>query len=398
MAGCMALKKETELIGWLCCSRPTEPCSFGFVSRKGTVVLFPSFSGRSCSTEVTCQGQDLNYTQDFLKPRAAIPLLYSALPSFPHPFRISPLFLSPFGKPGPAALLKTNKLRGKEHVSAGRMLSPSALLARPSAQQTAPAFDCACDAGTWTGGGLLLRFWGGEGGRKVGDEAAWWLLPAPCIKGARLRRCPSPPGSFGHRNRAGITVSDGCHGSYSDGACSRGAAGISGHGRQDPASVLTEGEEPYKPSSPSNPCQREQTGGESIPKTLRAVELQNIHRGVVLEGPWGLLKPEGTQQWRIYGSTNAVLAPAACWIPLIGCTALTTVISIKDLHKTSKCLSHHLLLNHSKHCISCPACLESSAPHGPRPPCGAGRVPPIHGTGLGCEVFWGSSWAALIWP
>lgn len=144
--------------------------------------------------------------------------------------------------------------------------------------------------------------------------------------------------------------------------------GILGRGRQDPASTLTEGQEPDKPSSPSNLCQREQTGGESHPKSPRAVELQNIHPGAVLEGPWGLLKPEGTRQWRIYGSTNAVLAPAVCWPPLIGCTALTTVIWRKDLHKTSKCLSHHLLVNHPKHCSSCPACLESPAPHGPRPP------------------------------
>lgn len=154
-----------------------------------------------------------------------------------------------------------------------------------------------------------------------------------------------------------------------------------------------EGQEPDKPSSPSNLCQREQPGGESHPKSPRAVELQNIHPGAVLEGPWGLLKPEGTRQRRIYGSTNAVLAPAVCWPPLIGCTALTTVIWRKDLHKTSKCLSHHLLVNHPKHCSSCPACLESPAPHGPRPPPrGAGCVPPVHGTALGgVRVFGGAS-------
>lgn len=187
------------------------------------------------------------------------------------------------------------------------MLSPSALLALPSAQQTAPAFDCAHNAGTWTGWGLLSQFWGGEGGRKVGDEAAWWLLPAPCIKGTCLHL-------LGIGSGLGLWSQMDLYRWHS----LPWSGGISGHGRQDPASMLTQGQEPDKPSSTSNLCQREQTGGESLPKAPRAVELQNIHPGVVLEGPWGLLKPEGTRQWRIYGSTNAVLAPAACWLPLIG--------------------------------------------------------------------------------
>lgn len=121
--------------------------------------------------------------------------------------------------------------------------------------------------------------------------------------------------------------------------------------------------------APAELCQREQRGDESLKKSFlvaRAIKLQNINPRVVQEGPWGLLKPGGTQCWRIYGGTNAVLAPAACWVPLIGCTSLTTVISIKDLHKTSKCMCHHLLFNHSKHCIPCTAF----------PGCGLGSTPP----------------------
>lgn len=117
------------------------------------------------------------------------------------------------------------------------------------------------------------------------------------------------------------------------------------------------------PIPPADLRQREQRSDKSLKKSFlvaRAIKLQNIHPRAVLEGPWGLLKPEGTQRWRIYGGTNAVLAPAVCWVLLIGCTSLTTVISIKDLHKTSKCLCHHLLFNHSKHCISCTAFLEPS--------------------------------------
>lgn len=189
----MALKKETELSGWLCCTRPTEPCSFGFVSRKGTVVLFPSFSGRSWSN-LPGTGLELRpgFSQTPGNKNPGIPLLCSPVPSFPHPCHVSPFFLSPFGKPDPAALLKMNKLRGKEHVLAGRMLSPSALLALPSAQQTAPAFHCARDAGTWTGGGFSRSF-------GVGTEGGRWAL--------RLRGgCCLLPALFGHQKRAGIMV------------------------------------------------------------------------------------------------------------------------------------------------------------------------------------------------
>lgn len=129
------------------------------------------------------------------------------------------------------------------------------------------------------------------------------------------------------------------------------------------------------PVPPADLCQREQRSDESLKKTFlvaSAIKLQNIHPKAGLEGPWGLLKPEGTQRWRIYGGTNAVPAPAACWVPLIGCTSLTTVISIKDLHKTSKCLCHHLLFNHSEHSISCTAFPEPSVPRGLR------STPPHH--------------------
>lgn len=150
-------------------------------------------------------------------------------------------------------------------------------------------------------------------------------------------------------------------------------------------------------------CQREQRSDKSLKKSFliaRAIKLQNIHPRVVPEGPWGPLKPGGTQRWRIYSGTNSVLAPAACWIPLIGCTSLTTVISIKDLHKTSKCLCHHLLFNHSKHCISCTAFLELSVLRGlgsTPPPGRAGCIPPIPTPVLGSEMLLGSSSAAPIW-
>lgn len=62
---------------------------------------------------------------------------------------------------------------------------------------------------------------------------------------------------------------------------------------------------------------------------------------------------------------NVVPAPAVCWVHLMGCTSLTTMISIKDLHKTSKCLCHHLPLNHSKSCSSCTVSLELLALGGP---------------------------------
>ena len=65
---------------------------------------------------------------------------------------------------------------------------------------------------------------------------------------------------------------------------------------------------------------------------------------------------------------NVVPAPAVCWVHLMGCTSLTTMISIKDLHKTSKCLCHHLPLNHSKSCSSCTVSLGLLALGGPPHP------------------------------
>lgn len=157
----LALLYQTDraLLVWVCFT-------------EGNSCPFPIFQREKLQHRSNLPGTGLELRPGFSQTpgnkNPGIPLLCSPVPSFPHPCHVSPFFLSPFGKPDPAALLKMNKLRGKEHVLAGRMLSPSALLARPSAQQTAPAFHCARDAGTWTGGAsLAVLGWGRreEGGR-----------------------------------------------------------------------------------------------------------------------------------------------------------------------------------------------------------------------------------------
>lgn len=156
-----------------------------------------------------------------------------------------------------------------------------------------------------------------------------------------------------------------------EGTCCPRAVAFRGAGRQNTSLMPTEGEEPV----PQPTCTHGRKGRTKPTKksslVARAIKLQNIHPRAVLEGPWGLLNPGGTQRRRIYGGTNAAY-PAACWVPLIGCTSLTTEISIKVLHKTSKCLRCHLLFSHPESCISCTAFPGLSVPSGlgstPAPP------------------------------
>lgn len=191
----MALKKETELSGWLCCTRPTEPCSFGFVSRKGTVVLFPSFSGRSCSTGVTCQGQDLNYAQDFLKPRAIKTPGFLSFAARYLPSRILatfPPFPEPLWEARSRSAAKNEQTTGKRARFGWQDAVTECPASTPICTANRSSFPLCSRCWDLDRGGFSRSF-------GVGTEGGRWAMG---LRGG----CCLLPASFGHQKWAGIMV------------------------------------------------------------------------------------------------------------------------------------------------------------------------------------------------